>query len=117
MTCQHCQTRKRKRPRGLCCACYARPGIRCRYPVTSKYAPKRTLGRDPDFYGTAPLPSAPIVHPPGSAEKIAELAARAAAMVSLWHPADDDGPVAGRVGGGPERPPVREPRVYRVVVG
>ncbi len=36
--CRHCQARRPNRPRGLCSRCYPLPGIRDRYPVTSKFA-------------------------------------------------------------------------------
>ncbi len=36
--CRHCQAKRPNRPRGLCYCCYLDPGLRERYPSTSKYA-------------------------------------------------------------------------------
>lgn len=38
--CRHCAERRVNRPRGLCWVCFYTPGVRERYPVGSKYAPK-----------------------------------------------------------------------------
>lgn len=54
------------------------------YPSTSKYA-RRGVGAGT---GNRPLPADPTDAEPGSAEKIAVLAARAKAGVSLHHAAD-----------------------------
>lgn len=72
------------RPRGLCWACYYTPGVKDLYPSTSKYA-RRGVG---NFAGTAPPAAAPTTAAPGTPEKMFVLAARAAAGVNPWHPAD-----------------------------
>ncbi len=38
MMCRHCQRVRSNRPRGLCWSCYYTPGVREKYPSTSKYA-------------------------------------------------------------------------------
>ena len=86
MICRHCQQAKVNRPRGLCWTCYYRPGIREKYPSTSKFA-RRGVG---NFNGPAPLPSFPTEALPGSPEKVAVLAERARNRQALWHPHDAD---------------------------
>lgn len=81
--CRHCGRAKVNRPRGLCWDCYYAPGVRERYPSTSKFARRSK----PDFFGSLLLPT-PTDAPPGSEEKMAVLAARAAAGESLFHPDD-----------------------------
>lgn len=81
--CRHCRRALVCRPRGLCWCCYYAPGVRDRYPVTSKYG-RRGVG---DFYRVAPLPD-PTAALPGTPKKVAVLAARAAAGTALFHPKD-----------------------------
>jgi hypothetical protein len=82
--CRHCNRVKSNRPRGLCWSCYYTPGVRERYPSTSKFA-HRGLG---DFYGALRLPDRPTTAVPGSPEKVAILEERAQMGVALWHPLD-----------------------------
>lgn len=84
MVCQHCQQAPISRPRRLCWACYYTPGVRDRYPSTSKFG-RRGIG---NFNGRAPLPAAPTGATPGSTEKVAVLEERARLKQSLWHPED-----------------------------
>lgn len=84
MMCRHCQRASANRPRGLCWSCYYTPGLRDRYPSTSKYA-HRGVG---NFLGKAPLPQFPTAARPGTAEKVAILEQRAKLRQSLWHPSD-----------------------------
>lgn len=84
MLCRHCRKARVNRPRGLCWSCYYRPGVRDRYPSTSKYA-RRGAGVG---VGPAPLPARPTSALPGSAEKIRVLAERAQLGQQLWHPDD-----------------------------
>jgi hypothetical protein len=86
MKCRHCQLVPANRPRGLCWSCYYSPGIRDRYPSTSKYAHR---GLD-DFYGEPVAPPFPTAALPGSVEKVLVLQGRAQRGEALWHP--DDGP-------------------------
>ena len=85
MICRHCNHSVVSRPRGLCWACYYKPGVRELYPSTSKFG-RRGIG---NFNGSAPLPAFPTQALPGSEEKVAVLAERARLKQSLWHP--DDG--------------------------
>jgi hypothetical protein len=84
MLCRHCQRVPSNRPRGLCWSCYYTPGLRERYPSTSKFARR---GLD-DFNGKAALPPQPTPAMPGTPEKIAILEERARLRQSLWHPMD-----------------------------
>src|SRR5436853_2861688 len=84
MACRHCGRSRVNRPRGLCWSCYYTPGVRERYPSTSKFA-QRGVG---DFNGRAPLPSAPTAALPGTPEKVAVLMERARLKQALWHPLD-----------------------------
>lgn len=84
MNCRHCQQAKVNRPRGLCWSCYYRPGIRDKYPSTSKFG-RRSFG---NFFGKAPLPPQPTSASPGTPEKVAVLEERARLKLSLWHPED-----------------------------
>jgi len=86
MICRHCGRAKVNRPRGLCWSCYYAPGVRDRYPSTSKFA-RRGEG---NFNGNPDLPPTPTDARPGSPEKIAILAERARMKQSLWHPDDAD---------------------------
>jgi hypothetical protein len=82
--CIHCKKRKINRPRGLCWGCYYAPGVRDLYPPTSKFARHGVEDR----LGQVPLPPLATNALPGSVEKMAVLAQRAAMRVSLWHPDD-----------------------------
>ncbi len=84
MSCRHCGRASITRPRGLCWSCYYTPGIRERYPSTSRYA-VRGLGLD-DRRIT--LPAHPTRALPGSPEKIAVLTQRVRKHQTLWHPDD-----------------------------
>ena len=84
MLCRHCNRSHANRPRGLCWSCYYAPGVRDRYPSTSKFARR---GID-DFNGRVVLPPAPTGAMPGSPEKVAILEQRARMRVGLWHPLD-----------------------------
>jgi hypothetical protein len=83
MMCRHCNKVKSNRPRGLCWSCYYTPGVREKFPSTSKFA-RRGVS---DFCGKAHLPE-PTDAVPGSAEKVAILEERARLGLSLWHPKD-----------------------------
>ncbi|MBX7106601.1 MAG: hypothetical protein K1X57_21170 [Gemmataceae bacterium] len=85
--CRHCHRCRINRPRGLCWGCYYTPGVRERYPSTSKFA-YRGVGNNT---GVAPLPRCATVCLPGSAAKIEVLAERARREESLFHPADARG--------------------------
>lgn len=82
--CRHCQKNKPNRPRGLCWSCYYTPGVRDRYPSTSKFA-HRGIG---DFNGKAKSPPTPTDALPGTPEKVAVLCERARLKQALWHPND-----------------------------
>ena len=83
MLCRHCNQVKSNRPRGLCWSCYYTPGVRDRYPSTSKFA-RRGIS---DFNGKVAL-ATPTAAPPGSPEKVSILEERARLHLDLWHPAD-----------------------------
>jgi hypothetical protein len=84
MTCRHCGRSKVNRPRGLCWSCYYTPGVRERYPSTSKFAYRGNGTGN----GAAPLPLEPTTARPGSPEKVAVLEERARRRQALWHPLD-----------------------------
>jgi len=84
-TCRHCHRKKANRPRGLCWPCYYRPGVRDLYPASGSRYARRGVGTD---NRRLPLPTTPTATVPGSPERVAVLAARAAAGVSLFHPDD-----------------------------
>jgi hypothetical protein len=84
MLCRHCGRVPVNRPRGLCWSCYYTPGLRERYPSTSKFA-QRGIG---DFNGHVELASEPTGAVPGSPEKVRVLMQRARRRQALWHPAD-----------------------------
>lgn len=81
MICRHCGVTRSNRPRGLCWSCYYKPGVRAKYPSTSKFA-RRGVGHEGE---TLPAPTSAR---PGSAEKVAILARRAQLGEALWHAAD-----------------------------
>ncbi len=96
--CQNCHKAKVNRPRQLCWGCYYAPGVRDRFPSTSKYA-RRGVG---NFSGNAPLACAPTTAVPGTPEKMEVLAERARMRQRLWHPCDarypgDPSPLMGSV--------------------
>jgi hypothetical protein len=72
------------RPRGLCWSCYYRPGVRDRYPSTSKYAHRGVQ----DYNGRSPVAAWETRAAPGTMEKVAVLEQRARMRLSLWHPKD-----------------------------
>jgi len=82
--CRHCQKAPASRPRRLCWSCYYRPGVRERYPSTSKFA-RQGLGL---VQRCRPLPAGPTAALPGSPEKITVLEQRALLGLELWHPDD-----------------------------
>lgn len=71
--CAHCGNERRLYARGLCTKCYTTPAIRARFPP-------KPGGRKPEpvecFSGAVGVD--PTCAPPGSAAKIATMAARAA---------------------------------------
>lgn len=91
MHCQHCHERPICRPRRLCWVCFYTPGVRGRYPSTSRFA-RRGLANG---CFTPPPPTFPTQARPGSPEKIAVLSERVRSRVSLWHP--EDATLAGPV--------------------
>jgi hypothetical protein len=84
MMCRHCQRVRSNRPRGLCWSCYYKPGVREKYPSTSKYA-RRGVS---DFNGGTVTAVQPTAAAPGTPEKVAVLEERARLGLSLWHPFD-----------------------------
>jgi hypothetical protein len=96
MSCRNCGRAHATRPRGLCWSCYYTPGVRERFPSTSKFARHGVE----DFTGRAALPAAPTAALPGTPEKVAVLEQRARLRQALWHPLD--APVC-RDGYAPER--------------
>lgn len=84
MLCRNCQKKKPNRPRGLCWTCYYTPGVREKFPSTSKFA-RRGVS---DFNGKAKTPCEPTTALPGTPEKVAVLMERARLGQSLWHPDD-----------------------------
>jgi hypothetical protein len=81
--CLYCSRWARAYGRGLCQTCYRKPAVREQFPVR---------GRFRDSSPSALLPPAlalgPTRHLPGTAAKMAVLAARFAAGVNLFHPQD-----------------------------
>lgn len=84
MMCRNCNKVKSNRPRGLCWSCYYTPGVRDRFPSTSKFA-RRGVS---DFTGRSVLAAQPTDALPGTPEKVAVLEERARLGLSLWHPLD-----------------------------
>jgi hypothetical protein len=84
MKCRHCAKAPSSRPRGLCWACYYAPGVREKYPSTSKYA-HRGIG---NFNGQSEVLPTPTRALPGTPEKVAVLERRAMLRQCLWHPCD-----------------------------
>lgn len=81
--CRHCGERVVSRPRRLCWGCYYAPGVRDLYPTESRYGYRGTGNGN----HRCPLPE-PTDARPGTPEKLAVLAHRAAAGNELWHPDD-----------------------------
>ena len=84
MLCRHCNKVRSNRPRGLCWSCYYTPGVREKFPSTSKFA-RRGVS---DFNGRARLAAQPTDALPGTPEKVAILEERARLGLALWHPLD-----------------------------
>src|SRR5438270_146923 len=84
MLCRNCNRTHANRPRGLCWSCYYTPGLRERFPSTSKFAHR---GVD-DFFGKPLLPAVPTPAMPGTPAKVAILEERARLHQALWHPLD-----------------------------
>src|SRR3981189_1399200 len=84
MMCRHCNRVRSNRPRGLCWSCYYTPGVREKFPSTSKFA-RRGVS---DFNGRARLAAQPRRALPGTREKVAILEERARLGLALWHPLD-----------------------------
>jgi len=82
--CKHCGKSKVNRPRGLCWTCYYTPGIKERFPSTSKFA-RRGVGNG---FTNGLRPAMPTTAAPGTAEKMAVLEERARNKQMLWHPLD-----------------------------
>ncbi len=78
--CRHCGKLKHVRARGLCYRCYNLPGVIARHS-----ARPHKLFVD-KWHG--PLPGSATSAPPGSAEKIAVMTARAGRGEQVFHPAD-----------------------------
>jgi hypothetical protein len=83
--CRHCRRLAVRHARGLCQPCYRDPCVRKLFPAL------RPTRRPPQFVGAADdleIARLPTHYPPGSEGKIAVLAARCAAGLPLFHPAD-----------------------------
>ena len=103
MLCRHCQKAKANRPRGLCWSCYYAPGVRAKYPSTSKYGHR---GPGLDVSGMV-LPD-PTDALPGTPAKVRVLEERAAHGQCLWHPLDTQLDDEGRpCHAGRGQPPVK----------
>lgn len=83
--CRHCEKNKCNRTRGLCWRCFYTPGVRDLYPSTSKFARISGVGLGQLALAELPEPTSAL---PGSIEKVAVLAERAARGLALWHPLD-----------------------------
>jgi hypothetical protein len=84
MCCRNCRRGRASRPRGLCWTCYYKPGVRERFPSTSKFAQHGVE----DFIGTPALAPIPTAALPGTPDKVAVLQDRARCHLALWHPLD-----------------------------
>lgn len=116
MRCQHCKRRKISRPRFLCDGCFETPRIRRRYPLVGTRQSRgavRGVGGNP----SARPPETPTDAPTGTAAKLLVMGERAAAGLSLFHPADAVVCGAAMQGGGRDWLPARPPKVYRVLKG
>ena len=85
MTCRHCQLRHATRPRGLCWLCYESRKVRSLYPSTSKFG-RRGVGLNCH----AGKPQKSTSAPPGTAERVEVMAARAERGEELWHDRDSE---------------------------
>lgn len=81
--CVSCRRSAVNRPRGLCWGCYYTPGLRERFPSTSKYA-RRGVG---NFCGRAAIPE-PTHALPGTPEKVKVMIGRAERGEAMFHPQD-----------------------------
>jgi hypothetical protein len=81
--CRHCGRCPVNRPKQLCWGCYYTPGVADLYPPLSKYG-CRGVGHGCGGYS---LPE-PTDAAPGSEDKLAVMAARAKAGVSIFSPLD-----------------------------
>jgi hypothetical protein len=91
--CRNCGKSRINRPRGLCWRCYYEPGAKTIYGRLAHYGlGLGNCGRQ--------LPATHTYARPGTAEKIAVLADRAASDCALWHPLDApmDEPAKGGTG-------------------
>lgn len=86
MACGNCGQDRPVRCRGLCKACYYRPGVRERF-ARRENAPPSPLSREPRSE-----PDKPTAAPVGSGWKIRVMAARASSGQGVFHP--DDNPTA-----------------------
>lgn len=80
--CVHCGNPRATRPRKLCFTCYESRGIRDLYQPANSF-----VGKDGDFFGPAPLAEPSSAHP-GTDDKIAVMAWRAAQGLAIFHPLD-----------------------------
>ncbi len=83
MMCRHCEKVKSNRPRGLCWSCYYTPGVREKFPSTSKFA-RRGVGNGNRWAELPELTDAL----PGTPQKVKVLEDRARRGQCLWHPLD-----------------------------
>ncbi len=70
--CQHCRTRARSRPRGLCKACFEDLRIRFLYPA------QRGMRSASDTYRQGDIPEEPTQEQPGTEAKLMVMKERAA---------------------------------------
>lgn len=105
MTCRNCSRGKATRPRGLCWTCYYAEGVKDRYPITSKFAPKSRLAN----VAEPPLAPTPCPYPAGTSERMLCYQRRIEAGYAVFHP-DDDPACAGE-------PDEREQRAKRRKAG
>lgn len=90
--CQHCNTDRYIKGRGLCYFCYSKPAIKSMYsPKTNQRDIQMTCSRAGDFYGGYHPPAKPTPAMPGTEAKMQALAERVANRVALWHHQDADG--------------------------
>ncbi len=84
MSCLHCDRDRGLSGRNLCSTCYYQLEIRNRYPLVLAHG----YSGDVDFNGLPPPAESATGALPGTEEKIAVLAERAAQRRALWHPED-----------------------------
>lgn len=85
--CRHCNRVPMARPRGLCWCCFKDVAVRNLYPVDPVFG-RRGSGTSGT---TGAVPEWPTSAAPGTAEKRAVMANRAARGQTLFHPADAAG--------------------------